>query len=270
MDIYEFSNYKKYILNRLTEMPKKGHGQLRKLAEYLNVHSTFVSQVFHGEKELNAEQGMFVAEFFGLNEPETEYFIKLIQIERAGNSKLVKLLQKEAQQIKNQALKISNRLAVKKVLPDEQKAIFYSDWYYSAIALLIDIKGYQDIESISNYCGLPRKTVADALNFLIEAGLLIRENSEIKVGPSKTHLDADSPFIKLHHLNWRYKALEYVKYQYPEKLHYSSPMTVSKKDVEVVRAKIVKLIEEVGKVVDPSPSEELMCLNIDWFKVQPK
>lgn len=44
-------------------------------------------------------------------------------------------------------------------------------------------------------------------------------------------------------------------------------MTVGKNDVETIRAILLKAIQDVGKVVDPAPNEELMCLNIDWFKV---
>jgi uncharacterized protein (TIGR02147 family) len=246
MDIFEFDDYKKFVEKYFVSMPKRGHGQLKKLAAHLNVHTTFVSQVFNGDKSISPEQGLSVAEYLGLNELETDYFIKLIQIDRAGSEKYKKLLLKELTKMKEHSQKISSRLDIKKILPDEQKAVFYSDWYYSAIRLLIGIEGHQDLESISKYLGLNRKTVSDAINFLLESGLLVREKNELLVGPSKTHLDADSPFIKLHHLNWRYKALEYIKHPYPEKLHYSSPMTIGKKEVLEIRNELVKTIERVG------------------------
>lgn len=248
-------------------MPKKGHGQLKKLAEFLGVHTTFVSQVFNGEKTLSAEQGMGVAEFLGLGELETHYFIKLIQIEKAGTEKLKKLILLEAKAIKEQAQRISSRLVVNEVLPDEEKAIFYSAWYYSAIRLLVGIEGHQDPAVIASHLNLPRKTVSDVLNFLLGAGLLVREDSLLKVGPSKTHLEPESPFIRLHHLNWRNRALLNLERVDTEKLHYSSPMTLGKKDVPLVRARLVQLIEDVGKIIGPSPNEELMCLNIDWFRI---
>lgn len=270
MEIFEHENYKTYVRQRLLAMPKKGYGQLQKISQYLGVHTTYVSQVFNGDKTLNEEQGMLIAEFLSLNDIETQYFIKMIQIERSGSEKYRRLLIKDADKIKEQAKRVSTRLAVKKVIPDDQKAIFYSDWYYSAIRLLAGIPGHSDVESIAHRFGLPRQLVSRVTQFLLEAGLLVRDDEMLKVGPSRTHLEPDSPFIKLHHLNWRNKALEHIGHSSDAKLHYSSAMTLSSKDVEIVRQKILKLIEDVSKVVDPSPREELMCLNIDWFNLLPK
>lgn len=267
MDIFETEDFREFTLNRFKAMPKGGHGQLKKLAEYLGVHTTFVSQVFKGEKAISAEQGIGVAEFLGLSDLETQYFIKLIQLDRAGTAKLKKMIASEAQAIKEQARKIVNRVVIQKVLENDQAAVFYSAWYYSAIRLLIGIEGYQDLDSIANRLGLPRKTVQKAIEFLLSTGLVVRKDGALALGPSHTHLDKDSPFVRLHHLNWRNRALQNLDKPDDQKLHYSLPLTMGTKDLERVHGRILKTIEEVRKIVDPSPSEELMCLNIDWFKI---
>lgn len=268
MNIFEFDDYKEYTKKRFELLPKKGHGQLKKLAEYMTVHTTFVSQVFNGNKSLNPEQGVAVADFLGLTEIEKFYYIKLIQIDRAGTEKYKNILIKEADKIKQNALQVNNRLQIKKILTEEQTAVFYSSWYYSAIRLVSDISGYNSIEAIAEYFNLPRRLVADVISFLLENELLIERNGKIMLGPSKTHLNPDSPFRKLHHLNWRNKALESISLKNPESLHYSSPMTVSRKDVEKVKGTLVKIIEDIGIIVDQAKSEELMCLNIDWFNIK--
>lgn len=270
MDIFEFESYKKYTLKRIEAQPKKGYGQLKRLSEFMGVSTTFVSQVFQGEKSLNLEQGTAVCEFLSLTELETEYYLKLILIERAGTEKLRKILLKEASKVREHAHKIINRLSDAKVISDEHKVIFYSEWYMSAIRLLTSIQGYQDVDSIAEYFHLPRKTVMEAVNFLVKLGLIKNEKGFLEVGPSHTHLGADSPFVKSHHSNWRLKAMENMNFAYDEKLHYTSPTTIGKKDAMRVRAEIVKFIEGIGEIIDPSPNEELMCLNIDWFKVQPR
>lgn len=67
--------------------------------------------------------------------------------------------------------------------------------------------------------------------------------------------------------NWREKSIEALNREGHAKLHYTAPMTLSKADAELVREMIVKLLESIDKVIEPSPSEELRCLNIDWFEV---
>lgn len=251
-------------------MPRKGYGQFRKLAEYLNVSTTFISQVFQGDKSINPEQAIPVCEFFGLTESETEYFIKLVFLERAGSEKLKRMIQKEIEKIRSANLKIANRLGVSSELTDQNKAVFYSDWYYSAIRLSMRLKGLNTIDALAKYLNLSRKVTNEAVQFLIHAGLCTDENGILKGTLGKTHVDADSPFIRMHHMNWRYKALEQVKYPDIHKLHYSSPMTVGVKDMEKIKSELLKAIETIGKIVDVAPDEELMCLNMDWFKIVPR
>mgnify|MGYP007127653043 CR=1 FL=1 len=45
-------------------------------------------------------------------------------------------------------------------------------------------------------------------------------------------------------------------------------MVLSKKDSEVLRENFVKTIKYTTEKVRNSPSEELYCLNIDWFRIE--
>lgn len=270
MDVFEFENYRTFVKKRLENAPKGGHGQALKIAKAIGISTTLMSQILNGQREMTPEQGSLLCEYFGLGVTETEYFLLLVQRERAGNQSLKKILDRQIDRIRESAKKVSSRLNVTKVISDEDKAVFYSEWYYSAVRQLTAIPGFENAESISDHLKIPAKIVNETLNFLIQTGLCIEENGRIRIGPSKTHIDSDSPFVKMHHTNWRYKALEFIKYSYPEKLHYSSPLTLSKKDCEKVRMRLLSAIEDVGKIVDPSPSEDLMCLNVDWFKIRPE
>ncbi|MGE3758672.1 MAG: TIGR02147 family protein [Pseudobdellovibrionaceae bacterium] len=265
--IFDYQSYKKFTSDRLTVLPRGGYGQPKRLATFLNVSSTFVSHVLKGDKNFSLEQAAVVCEFLGLQEVETEFFLKLVSLERAGTEKLKNVLKIEIRKSRAESQKISNRLQVKRVLQDEEKAIFYSDWSYSAVRLLSGIEGFQSAAAISDYTLLSRKRVNEIVHFLLRSGLCTEEKGRLGPGPSRTHLAPDSAFIKLHHLNWRMKALEGMKDLDEKKVHYSSPMTLGKKEVEKIKNLLLSSIEEVGKIIDPAPNEELMCLNIDWFPV---
>jgi hypothetical protein len=53
----------------------------------------------------------------------------------------------------------------------------------------------------------------------------------------------------------------------PSELLFTSPVAVSRKDAEVIRRKLLDTIDEWAKIADRSPSEKLMCLNIDWIEI---
>ncbi|MGZ3712404.1 MAG: hypothetical protein ACXVBE_11645, partial [Bdellovibrionota bacterium] len=84
ISLYNFTDYRAYLLARIEAMPKRGYGQSLKLSAFLGVHSTRVSQVLKGSKIFTLEQGALTADFLGLSEDEREYFITLIELERAG------------------------------------------------------------------------------------------------------------------------------------------------------------------------------------------
>lgn len=266
--LFNFKSYRAFLNERLKNMPKRGHGQLRKLAEFLGVHTTLISQIFNGNKDFTFEQTALTAEFFGLTELESEYFLLLVQLERAGNQNLKNILNKQIEHIKKRAGELVNRVPVKAALTEEQRAIFYSDWTYTTIGQLVAIKGLNTIDAIAEYLDMPRTQVAKVLEFLVESGLCLQENGKYKIGPTRTHVESTSPWVRIHHINWRQKAIEQINREYPTKLHYTCPVTLSKTDSAKIREMIIKFIESVNAVVDPSESQELHCINIDWFHVR--
>lgn len=88
MKIFEFQNYKAFIRSMITNHPDLGHGSIKKMAAALRVHPSLISQVLNGIKDLTSEQANDIAGFFCLSELETEYFLCLVDIERAGTTRL--------------------------------------------------------------------------------------------------------------------------------------------------------------------------------------
>jgi len=163
---------------------------------------------------------------------------------------------------------IINRVKVDTKLSEETKAIFYTDWTYSAVRQCTAIPHLSSIDKIAEYLSIPAKRVSYVLEFLIETGLCVSENGLIKIGHRRTHLEESSPYKKNHIQNWRARAIDQVYDSWENKLHYSAPMTISKKDAKEIRKILLHMIEKVNEVADHSQSEELTCLNVDWFRLQ--
>ncbi len=178
MDLYSFSNYKEFTLKWIKSQPKKGYGQLRKLAQHLDINAVIVTQVFNGPRNLSVEQAFDATSFFGLNELESDYYLLLVQHERAGNYRLQDNFAKKIKELKTKATKIKSRLPKnKQELSFETKALFYSDWFYSGIRLITAIDGFNSPEAIANYFYLPVRKVREVLDFLTENNLCIEKKT---------------------------------------------------------------------------------------------
>ncbi len=268
MSPFLFERYQDFLQARFELMPQKGYGQQRRLALALGMHTSHLSQVMGGLKNFTEEQAAGVAEYLGLNMRESEFFLLLVQRERAGTTALKKILERRLQELRKESQEVKSRVPNSSVELDEgQRALFYSHWHYSAIRLLSSVPG-MDIESLADRLGVSRSRVQRVLEFLLETGLCRRdEKGSLGMGTANTHIEASSPLVTRHHGNWRLRALEVMESQNPKNLHFTSPLVCSREDFERIRRMCLDHISQVAKVVGDSPSEELYCLQMDVFGV---
>lgn len=267
MEIKE--DYKKYVLKKCKKNSESDRGEFTRLANYIGVNSSFISQVLKGDKHFSLEQILKCSQYFTLTEMEEEYLIHLHQYDRAGSDDLKKFFHKKLLKIIKKKNKVSEVLKTHKSLSFEEQSIFYSNWYYSAIRLSTEIEGMDNLNAISEYFNLNKKTVSDVINFLLENNLIEKKNNRLSILNNMTHLKNDSPFINNHHKNWRIKSLEnYSHFDQNIDLAFTSPLTISEKDFLEVRAEILDFIKKLSSKVSASKSEKLACLNIDFFSIK--
>ena len=75
--IYEYKNYKSFILDWIEKTPSKGRGQRRSIAEAIGCQNPFISHVLSGDYHFSAEQAEACSRYMGLNEQDSEFFLKL-------------------------------------------------------------------------------------------------------------------------------------------------------------------------------------------------
>lgn len=266
--IFNFKDFRKFIRISFSARSKGGHGEATKLARALSVNNTFISQVLKGDKSLSLEQAFATANYLSLNEFEAEFFVLLVQLDRAGTREYKNFIEKQLARLKGKSEKLANRVKHETKISEEQRAVFYSDWVYSAVRLSTQLSNLKTVESLAEHFALPVAKVREVIEFLLIAKILKLECGELSWGATSTHLEASSPWIKSHHANWRQKAIEEISHSNSKSLHYSAPMTLSKSDAARVREVLIQSINAVDEILTPSPSEELHCLNIDWFSVR--
>ena len=265
MWITNFKNYKLFLKRTLSNFPKNGRGQARRLAEHLGVAPVVVSQILTGERHFTVDQAIKIAEYLMLDENSKEYFVYLVCQARADTPASRDFYGKRIEALQEEARKIRGLVAARNELTDADKAVYYSNWYYSAVRILISIPGYQNVDAIADYYGLSREKVGQIVNFLVSCGLCSNEEGLLKVGKVSTYVGEGSEFLNNHRRNWREKARERFFHSGKDDIFYSSPMSISKADAETFRTEILELIKSFSKRVAASPEEKVMCINIDWF-----
>lgn len=267
INIYSYHDYKQCVNDWITSQPSNGHGQLRQMANAISVNSVVMSQVFRGGRELTLEQGLALSKYIGLDASQRDYFLLLVQKDRAGNFELREIFEKQLSEIRSASQNLKSRIKHQK-FSDEEKATFYSRWFYSAVRLGISIPEFNNASAIANRLGLDRHLVGQVIEFLLHNNLIIEKKKGFDIGPQVTHIGHDSPFVNRHHSNWRMQSLIEMDKSRKDDLFYTGPMALSKKAAEKIRESVIELIEKATKEASVSDSETLRCLSIDWFEVK--
>lgn len=267
MDIYKYKEYKTLVNDLLRTKPKNGRGQYKKISEYLGVSSVLISQIFKGSKEISVEQGHKLCNYFNFIEIEKKFFVTLISFNRAGTFELKNFYESELDKLKIQARSIVHRVKHENILSEEDKALFYSDWKFSAIRLACDLEKILNINDLSNLFQIKEEIIKEVLQFLMTRGLVKSNSGNLEIGPSSTHISKKSIMVKNHHRNWRLKALESLDKLDENEIMYTAPMATSKKVFEELNNEILKLIDGFVAKAPSAEGEDLFYLNIDLRKM---
>lgn len=264
ISVFDFEDYRQYLNTWIDA--QSARGMKAQLAQALGVSSTLVSLMLKGDKHLSMEQAAETVDYLGLQDKEADYFFILVEYGKAGSHKLRQRLKQKIQQHKSESKQLGKRLKKDLELSESQSAIYYSSWIYTGIRNLTALEQHHDVMSLSQRLNLPPSSVNKALDFLLDTGLCKIEKGRITYGPAYTHVNQESPFVNKHHQNWRFRGVQQMDVRLDSDLFYTCPMSLSFEAEEVVRNLLLKTIQEILKIVGPAKSEEVRCLNIDWFK----
>lgn len=265
ISIYQHESYKEFFNAWVAQQPKKGHGEYRRLALGLNVSTTMVSQIFNSEKDLSLEMACEMTEYLLLSEEEADYFLLLVEYSKAGSIKLKSRLLKQIKDRQEKAKKLENRFKNTTTLSEQEKNVYYSNWTFQAIRLLVELADTNTIDQIVDRLALPKNQVIKTIDFLNKNGLVNQKNGKLTRGPTHVYLPASDSLVQKHHWNWRQLGIQKMTYVSDENFFYSAQYCLSEKLADHIRKLLPDMIKEIVEKVKPAPSETIRCLNIDFF-----
>jgi uncharacterized protein (TIGR02147 family) len=267
MNIFEYEDYRTYLKAFLALEANQASGRRKQLLASAGISSSYLTQILAGTKHLSSEQAYEMALDMGLTEKETDYLLVMIDLGRVGTVKLAERLKLKLRALQAESKKVSAQVSNKtdRVLTDEQKAIYYSNWLYTAVRNLIPTGRYHSVKDIAAKLDVPEPRIEVVLQFLIEVGLIFKDDSGLKYRPGVTHLDANNPLVFRHHQNWRQRAIQRMDHYNENHLHYTMPMAISKEMAIKLREQLVLDIKNIHQTIKQVP-EVSYCLNIDLFE----
>lgn len=270
MSVFSSTSIKSYLKIYIGSLPRRGRGEINKIAAYLGVSSTLVSHVLSGKKIFTLEQSHKLTSYLGLIDLEADYFMALNQLERAGTADYKKYWSTKLDKIREQSLKLSERLQQKsRVLTEQDRAIYYSSFIYVVLRLYCSVgeKG-QTLQALAQRFELPPKKCAEIMHFLVETGFCYEKSGRYFMGEQSLHLEKGSPHLLRFQADWRMKSIQAAEDLSDEELMFTGPVSLSKDDFKKLREEMVQFIKKFLETVHASSAEEVACLNIDWFWVR--
>lgn len=263
--IFQYNDIASFLKDWLNSNKQRGTKGL--LADQLRIHPTLLSQILAGQRQFTEDQIFELGKYISLNPLEEQYLDTLGRLARASRASYQKELQKQLHGLKEKSKKLSERIDVDHTLKDKERAVFYSSWKYSAIRMACSVGKARSTEDLHQILHIPKSELQDKLNFLESAGLIAKENSLWVAGAKRTHLEKGSAYLPRHHTNWRIRGIQRCENIGEEEMMYTSPLTISKKDFQKVKEKILQLIADTSKIVKNTEPEQMACLCLDFFHI---
>jgi uncharacterized protein (TIGR02147 family) len=267
VDIFEAKNYKQFLLQR---MPTIGgeRGARTKLAEYLGCQLSYVSLVLTTDKHhFNLEHGQRISQFLNLSDLEMDFFILMLSRDRAGSKELELFYNKKIQMILKERSDVKNRITNHSSLDNRDQAIYYSDWYYTAIHMILRCHKTIGALELSKMLGLSVDKVHEALEFLERVGILTKEKGKFVIQDVRIHVPEGATWLNAHHKNWRNRSILSLDDKKDEDLHYTMITSISESAAKEIRKKILKMIQENEPIIRDADDKVVYAFNLDFFKL---
>lgn len=266
MNVFDSKTYQEYLREQLQWGISRKQGNIKKLAVHVKCHPTYVSQILNDKAHFSNEQALRCCDFFALSEDEAEFFLDLMNRDKAGDTKTKEHFQKRLDRKLSDRLDMKKRWKLAETFTAEDELKYYESWIPQTIHILCQLPGYNTVEKIASALRLSHHTVSQTMKNLESLGLIEFMQGHYSCVKESAHLGKTSPSIVKLHTNWRLKTVNTLSETGGfQGTHYSSVVSLSKAAVAEVNRLIYQHIEETRAVIIPTPSELLYCYTLDFY-----
>jgi hypothetical protein len=271
MNIFEAKNHLEFIFSALVEDKAKiPRGKIAQVAKYLRCHPSYFSQILRSKSFLNHEQAIQLCQFFAMNEEESEFFINLLDRDRAGS------LQVKAHFDRLLARKLKERYSLQKREPlmgklsSEDEALFVQSINHALVHAALHLPEMYQKKQLSRFLRLPEAEVLRSLNLLKRVEVADCLKQKWRATKTNFTIGRENPLGNLAHIHWRLKTIHQLQEgrRTEDHTHISSVYCIAKKDVENIRNLLLNNLVKVRREMVNSVSERMFALCLDFYPLE--
>lgn len=268
VSIFEFLDYKTYIIEKALAL-KLSRGWKSQLAKACRCQMSYVSQVLNGKVHFSLEQALVVSSFFKISNLECEYFMEMVNFQRAGNERLKEFYARRMNSLAAKGHQISQKFQrMSPEFTESEKLIYYSCWTYPVVHMCVWISNLRTSAEIARKLNIAQETIEQALHFLVSCGMIVALGKQFVPTKKSIHLERPSPYLNKFLTGSRIFALKKLDLNDESDLFYSSIVAINQKALIAIKNILVESIDSCRKLTESSTDEDtLMTLNIDFSEI---
>ncbi len=131
MNVFQHNDYRQVIDEWIqSESDRGAKGRLAKAAQ---CSPSWITRVLTGNVQLTPDQALGIALYLELAENEIDYFLYLVDLERAAHPQLQQRIRKKLDSLKSEARYLRSSVHTESEISDADIMKYYSSWVYSAV-----------------------------------------------------------------------------------------------------------------------------------------
>jgi len=264
--LFTYSDYRKY-LNHLAEVRRLQGRTKAELSRVLGCQAAYFSQVLAEKVDLTEEHLLRLGRHLEFNDLEMEYLLLLLRFSKAGNAELKQYLGRHREKLIESAKELLPRLDVQRGFDSDELKLYYSSsWVPSLLHVATSCPTLQTVAALANRLNLEEAVVQHHLDRLHKFRLVEFHDGRWSFAGSSVYFPKNSASDQQMQVARRLLAMHHLSFRQEEDMHYSVTFATTPATARLLRATLLDVIESVHTTVEPTASEEIYALCLDFFK----
>ncbi len=174
MNYFNAMSYREIIANEISRNASI-RGYKKKLSEAGGFHAAYLSQILSETANLTADQASLLCEFWDYDERMSEYFIALVNLEKATSESLKARIIKRLSVLRSLRSQPETVIKSELNLSTKHSQILFSSPDYFAVLAALALPQIRNKEALSNFLKLHEDHLQMILNQLLEMEFIAKD-----------------------------------------------------------------------------------------------